>query len=106
MENKYAFNFPPNKRAGSVAEQLKHAAGEIVEASFEEGNHWDWDQIMEILDAIECLEGALRNFDLEDVQMVMAKHHCKNFHRGDYELDYDLCDTCELKDECEMKGER
>lgn len=83
--NEYEYQFPRNNRAGCIDEQLKHAAGEIVEATAEVGCV---PCAVEIMDAIECLEGALRAIDDNCPGTVTAayiQHYKKNKARGDYE---------------------
>lgn len=88
MEDVYRYNFPPNRRSLNDAYgQLKHAAGEIVEAALED------DDILcaiECLDVIECMEGALRALEARNegcVDVAMECHRDKQRKRGDYGLD-------------------
>lgn len=79
----YQFNFPPNNRAGDWECELKHAAGEVVEACTA---HSTYERVIEVLDAIECLEQALRGIAgpnmLDD---AFTAHYAKNKARGDYD---------------------
>ena len=81
----YINNFPINKRAGTAYDQLKHAAGEIVEAAAEND---PLRQAVEVLDAIECLEGALRAIESDypkTIKLAYKSHFDKNNERGDYD---------------------
>lgn len=81
--HEYNFNFPTNNRAGSWEVELKHAAGEIVEACTA---FTTYERTVEVLDAIECLEQALRqmvgDYGLQD---AYTAHYRKNYARGDYD---------------------
>lgn len=77
----YAFNFPPSRRTGCYDEQLKHAAGEIVEASVEQDPLAFY---VEVLDAVECLEGILRQAPASMLRRAMEQHYGKCAGRGDY----------------------
>lgn len=81
--HEYTFNFPKNNRAGSWEVELKHAAGEIVEACTATTTY---SRTVEVLDAIECLEQALRDlvgsYGLKD---AYEAHYKKNRARGDYD---------------------
>ncbi len=78
----YKYNFPVFASAVNIQSELKHAAGEIVEASFEpEGS---LKQAIEILDAQECLENAWRFIDEETRNVAFAMHYKKNAERGYY----------------------
>lgn len=79
----YTFNFPPNNRAGSWENELKHAAGEVVEACTALTTY---ERTIEVLDAIECLEQALRQMVGEyGLQDAYTAHYRKNAARGDYD---------------------
>lgn len=85
FDSAFVFNFPAkNKKRGSAYEQLKHASGEIVEAVAE---HKAIDKAVEVLDAIECLEGALRKLEESKpgiTDKAMMVHYRKNTNRGYY----------------------
>lgn len=79
----YTFNFPPNNRAGSWEHELKHAAGEVVEACTALTTY---ERTIEVLDAIECLEQALRQMvGYYGLQDAYTAHYRKNEARGDYD---------------------
>lgn len=79
----YVFNFPKNNRAGDWECELKHAAGEVVEACTALTTY---ERIGEILDAIECLEQALRGLTgVYGLQDAYEAHYQKNRARGDYD---------------------
>lgn len=79
----YTFNFPKNNRAGDWEVELKHAAGEIVEACTA---FTTYERLVEILDAMECLEQALRTMTGEyGLQDAYKAHYAKNRARGDYD---------------------
>lgn len=81
--HEYTYNFPPNNRAGAWEGELKHAAGEIVEACTALTTY---ERLVEILDAIECLEQALRGMAGEyGLQDAYRAHYRKNKARGDYD---------------------
>lgn len=82
----YTYNFPPNRRAGSIVEQLKHAAGELIEAACEPNL---LDMAIEMLDVQECVEGALRRLEGTRpgiVDLAHRRHYAKNSERGDYDV--------------------
>lgn len=82
----YRRNFPFNRRTGSVVEQLKHAAGELIEAACEPNL---LKMAVEMMDAQECLEGALRRLEETSpdiVDLAHEKHYEKNLERGDYNV--------------------
>ena len=83
MQHVYRFNFPKNNRAGNWETELKHAAGEIVEACTALTTY---ERTVEILDALECLEQALRQMcGRNGLQDAYDAHYKKNEARGDYD---------------------
>lgn len=81
--HEYYFNFPPNNRAGDYVTELKHAAGEIVEAM---DARTTYERIIEVLDIIECCEQALRGMTGEyGLKDAYEAHYMKNKARGDYD---------------------
>lgn len=84
----YKFNFPKNKRAGFPMDQLKHAAGEVVEASVVLNSDNRPRFLDECMDVIECMEGILRKYSEccpETLNAAYWYHINKNIQRGDYE---------------------
>lgn len=80
----YSFNFPPNNRTGSVFDQLKHASGEIVEAMQASSELGYITMLVEVLDAIECLEGVLRQSSECNLKIAYQRHYEKCLRRGNY----------------------
>ena len=67
---KFQYNFPACNRFKTMQDQLKYAAGEIVEASAETNMA---ERAVEIMDAIHALETALRNTGLGSVELDMCR---------------------------------
>lgn len=83
----YEFSFPKNRRTGFPEEQLKHAAGEVVEASVMLNSDNRVRFLDECMDVIECIEGILRTYDEHNPEILADafKYHIeKNRARGDY----------------------
>lgn len=81
--HEYTFNFPVNNRAKTWDLELKHAAGEVAEACLAKTTY---ERIVEVLDAIECLEQALRQMaGTYGLQDAYEAHYRKNEARGDYD---------------------
>lgn len=84
MNETYKFNFPPMEKAGTWDMELKHAAGELIEAR---GALDEMEAAMEIMDVIECCENALRAVlrnNASELATVYQTHHYKNEVRGYY----------------------
>lgn len=84
MPSTYRYNFPPMDNAGCWDYELKHAAGELVEACTA---YTTGERIVEIMDVIECCENALRDLTGNSESMIQTAyrtHHRKNDERGYY----------------------
>lgn len=81
----YHYNFPPMEQAGCWDWELKHAAGELVEACTAMTTG---ERILEVMDIIECCENALRDLTGNSEKALQAHyrmHHGKNEVRGYYD---------------------
>lgn len=80
----YHRNYPDNRRWGDPQTQLKHAAGEIIEAAMASDPE---EMLEELHDAQECIEGVFKR--MEGVRPgitneTYVRHLAKEAGRGDY----------------------
>lgn len=81
---KYHRNYPVNIRWGDAQTQLKHAAGEIIEAAMASDPE---EMCEELHDAVECIEGVFDSMDRLKpgiVDETYVRHIAKEVARGDY----------------------